>query len=91
MKELDNNLSVCYCHRCAKDEEKNEELLEKGRIKQKRKTRINLLRGFIIIVAIALWEFSKRIPKWEQIIWFGGAAIIWCSFAMIDGTNENNS
>ncbi len=91
IKQYGKNSHAVYCHACSRDEEENEEFLDKEKTKQKRKTRINLIRGFTVIVAIALWEFSKRNPKWEQIIWVATAIIIWFLFAVIDEINKSNS
>lgn len=91
VKEYKKNSYAVYCYVCSRDEEENEKYLEKGEIKQKRKTKINLLRGFIVIVTITLWEFSKRTLKWEQIIWLGAFIVIWLLFTIIDEINKSNS
>ena len=89
-KEQGKSFYAVYCHICSRDEEQSEKFLDKERNKQKIKTKINLLRGFAIIIAIALWEFSKRSPKWEQVIWFAGAIAIWFLFVIIDEINKNS-
>ncbi|MFH0839239.1 MAG: hypothetical protein V1893_03535 [Candidatus Omnitrophota bacterium] len=89
-KEQGKSFYVVYCHICSRGEEENEKFLDKEKNKQKIKTRINLLRGFTIIVAIALWEFSKRVSKWEQIIWLSAVIVIWFLFAIIDEINKNS-
>ena len=58
---------------------------------QKIKARSNLLRGFIIIVAISLWEFSKRNPGWGQLILLVAVIIIWFLFRIIDEINDRRS
>lgn len=90
VKEYAKNSYAVYCHICSRNEEENEKVLNKEIIKQKAKTKINLLRAFIVIITIVLWEFSKRIPQWEQLIWLGAVIIIWFLFTIIDETNKNS-
>lgn len=89
-KERGKNYYAVYCHACSRGEEENEKFLDKEKNKQKIKTKVNLLRVFIIIIAITLWEFSKRVSNWEQIIWLGAVVVIWFLFVIIDEINKNS-
>jgi hypothetical protein len=83
-KEHGKNFYAVYCHVCSRDEEENGKFYIKEENIQRIKTRSNLLRGFIVIVAISLWEFSKRNPEWEQLVLLAVVIVIWFLFRIID-------
>ena len=90
-KEHGKNFYAVYCHVCSGGEEESEKFYIKEEKTQKIKARSNLLRGFIIIVAISLWEFSKRNPEWGQLILLAAVIIIWFLFRIIDEINDRRS